>query len=366
MVPINKYPYTDLHEMNLDYLLQEMTKLHSTIAHILEIIKELGPATKGRRYIMMSDSYGDYLNSQGNNFFTQALLNVGVTDFYDIHLGGSGFVRPAPRNFLDLLIQNEGTITNKETITDIFVLSGANDQIYPHQIEGRIEAFMAYVKTHYPNATVHIGCFTRAWEPDIIMNVKQTYAAYEKCVLYGAKYIANSQYIMMNIEDFNLDNVHPSQVGIDKLTRYLEAYLVNGYFDVDEVATLTFENGTKGVISVDSVEQRQHNAHITFVPTSAGSALTFTFSTSTSCAVGETLITDVFKVTKGFLVSDDTNNLCVHGILKDGSFWSIANMYIATAQMGLDFGVGFVVYSGSAHTFSTPVFIAAEQTVKPF
>ena len=138
-----------------------------------------------RRFVILSDSYGDHVNSNGNNFYTQAMLDLGYTqdvDWYDIHLGGSGFIRPAPRNFTDLLIQNDALILDKDTITDVVVCSGANDQMTPGDILPNIQIFCEYVKEHYRNAKISIGCFTRAWEPAIIAETKDTYRAYEECV----------------------------------------------------------------------------------------------------------------------------------------------------------------------------------------
>lgn len=33
-IPINKYPYTDLHEMNLDYILQQLAELTARVEEL--------------------------------------------------------------------------------------------------------------------------------------------------------------------------------------------------------------------------------------------------------------------------------------------------------------------------------------------
>ena len=42
MIPIDKYPYTDLHELNLDYVLEVIRALEAKIKELEERIEALG------------------------------------------------------------------------------------------------------------------------------------------------------------------------------------------------------------------------------------------------------------------------------------------------------------------------------------
>ena len=40
--PINEYPYTDLHELNLDYVLQQLAEMQAKIKELEERVEALG------------------------------------------------------------------------------------------------------------------------------------------------------------------------------------------------------------------------------------------------------------------------------------------------------------------------------------
>lgn len=42
MIPIDKYPYTDLHELNLDYVLKIIAELEAKVKELEERIEVLG------------------------------------------------------------------------------------------------------------------------------------------------------------------------------------------------------------------------------------------------------------------------------------------------------------------------------------
>ena len=41
-IPVNKYPYTDLHELNLDYVLEELKRLQAEIDELDQRVTDLG------------------------------------------------------------------------------------------------------------------------------------------------------------------------------------------------------------------------------------------------------------------------------------------------------------------------------------
>lgn len=41
MIPVNKYPYTDVHELNLDYILDELAKIIAKLKELEERLEAL-------------------------------------------------------------------------------------------------------------------------------------------------------------------------------------------------------------------------------------------------------------------------------------------------------------------------------------
>lgn len=258
-----------------------------------------------RNYIIICDSYGERYNSESRNYFTQAFYELGITSFYDFSMGSAGFTRTGNLNFLAVLQDNESVIPDKDAITDIIVMGGANDQLSTPDIDAGISAFMAYAKAQYKNATISIGHFTNTLQTPYSGSLHTSILEYKKaCAKYGAAYITNSEFCMARLDYHENDAVHPSESGQRALTRYFQQFILAGYFDVKEVVKTAFTALDPSVtITTDAVLFTQLNGMVTVQGSRAASGLVISFSSSKTIATGLQIMADLFKITKGFFYS---------------------------------------------------------------
>ena len=178
-------------------------------------------STANKKYIFIADSYGNYTNSNSQNFIDVACsyLNINASDYYDFHRGSAGFSRSGDLNFLKVLQDNESSITNKNEITDIYVLGGANDQTTnsADTINNGIIAFINYVKANYKNAIIYIGFVSKSFEYDFYGNAQNTFNCYSNSVKYGAIYLNNSESITQQFSMFRSDRVHPTESAVNEI-----------------------------------------------------------------------------------------------------------------------------------------------------
>lgn len=423
----NEYPYTDFHEINLDWILRQIMKLHKDydefkalntitfsgewditnqypawtivntnngteayisvqpvpagitldnynywrfVANYTNVLADLQnrvvtlegdvqtldarvSALEDMTCIVLTDSYGNYTNVDGRNFIGEAFNSLGITSFYDFHLGSAGFSRTGALNFLSVLQANESVIPDKNNITDVIVCGGANDQISANiaQTLPGIQAFISYVKTEYPNAKIHIGHFTNTLENGLVELYRQSVFLYEQCVNYGAAYMENSQHIMRKLAFFNSDNVHPSQDGIAALAKYLASYLLNGHIDVNEYADSTIAAGSATVYN-DRLKQIQHNGTITykFQGLSMGS---FIPGSPLSIVSGENTFDNILTFSDGFCYSDDGINVSFDGYFMTATLHLPASVYVKKIAANKVVNLGLIVYSDAAYTVSS-------------
>ena len=176
-------------------------------------------STANKKYIFIADSYGNYTNSTNQNFIDVvcSYLNINSSDYYDFHRGSAGFSGEGNLNFLKVLQDNESNIPNKDEITDIYVLGGANDQVpsSADTINNGIIAFINYVKQNYKKAIIYIGFVSKSFESAFYGNAQNTFNCYSNCVKYGAVYLNNSESITQQFSMFRPDRVHPTESAVN-------------------------------------------------------------------------------------------------------------------------------------------------------
>lgn len=283
----NMYPHTDLHELNLDWVLSVCKKAEQFVdGDISEYIREqlddlyidssYDPETEslilvlrdpdsqepveitvsddvisnivlnGTAYpvkdemargpvevIVIGDSYGtgeQYNTGQTTSptwiGYLREMLNIPVGKWHTSSVNGSGFV--SGTTFLNQLTTLAASITNKKAVTDILIGGGYND--YGESVDSimsAIQAFDTYARATFPNARIHLAMI--GWTS--IMNVRNsmtdhTWIAYPRCADYGWRFLTGTQYIMHNYRLFCPDHFHPNQDGQLALARGIcEAFL---------------------------------------------------------------------------------------------------------------------------------------------
>ena len=171
-----------------------------------------------RNIILIGDSYAEGYNApelKGWGKYVIEYLNDINIPAVETYEGGAGIVNVGNdgHTFLGLLQNLE--YENKESVTDIVVAGGYNDNSYTtSQIRNAISSFMDYVQEYYPNAKVYFAMIGNNAGTDnaslVIRNnlLYQVLNGYRTCNEFGAIYIENSEIINRNYTLFYSDNVH--------------------------------------------------------------------------------------------------------------------------------------------------------------
>lgn len=201
-----------------------------------------------RKIIVIGDSYGiqQFDASPILKFFWEIIAeNLSLTEnvnIFEACRSGASFTNG---NFLGRLQQVSANISNKETITDIFIVGGYNDSysnITVNNILTGMTNLNNYVKANYINARVsvaHVGydnpyILDNSWNvsTDRILKSIDTYK--KGSALLGWRYISGAEYILHNYDStyWQADGVHPSQLGQNELGQYLTEGFLNGYVNI--------------------------------------------------------------------------------------------------------------------------------------
>lgn len=281
---INRYPYTDLHELNLDFLLSKIKELSEKMdlfipLNTIEFKGQWDITQAYSQWNVVTDNNLGYIalkpvpegiqlnnteywalifdyNSILNPFKTKNIICIGDSyantgkwadtlvnimgldaDQYHInYLGGTGFVADiggGTNGFLRLLTESAQVIIKKEEITDIIVAGGYNDNIhFPDSsgvsaIRNQIAAFKTYANDTFPNAKIHVGFIAYNRYPiggvpidDLLFT---QYAYKGACLDNNIDYLEGAQYALtFGVGNLmNGDGVHPNTTGGGFIAEYL-------------------------------------------------------------------------------------------------------------------------------------------------
>lgn len=267
----NLGPYTNFHELNQDWFLQEFNKLvaqwkamqknfdslqdafNDLKNYVQDYFKNLDVQEeinnkldslvadgyfdtflndyfknlRKRVFILIGDSYGEnpyeYKGGWTNPFKNFSGLTEGVDCFTNC-VGGTGFVKTGNtgKTFLDLLKDiNIGTV-NPEDVTDILVCGGCNDvdTIY-NDLNTAILSFRNYCKQHFVNANINIsmiGIFKASERRKLLLS--KVLRSYQLAVNYGMRYI-DSTCCLHRYDFIGEDGIHPTSAGCINIGRNL-------------------------------------------------------------------------------------------------------------------------------------------------
>lgn len=282
------FPYTNFHDLNLDWILKEMknfldhyTDINKSIDEGVEtltnktnegteaidentetnldtlnkwyqthytLLENLIDSVQQRSHnvILVSDSYGTRLDSEGRTWLQIFQSITNCTLMGSVAYPGGGFYQG---NLLTALQNIESTIEYPETVTDIVIACGANDITYDYTgIRAGIRDFATYCKSQYPNARIylaHIGIIIDSEKMTDRYN--KSLSAYRDCILYGMLYLENSEYILKNTSLItNIDYIHPSEAGVAEIGRQIANMFLAGGSTVSysQKPTMTPQTGT--------------------------------------------------------------------------------------------------------------------------
>lgn len=267
----NLGPYTNFHELNQDWFLQEFNKIiaqwkamqknfdnlqdafNDLKSYVQDYFKNLDVQEeinnkldslvangyfdtflndyfknlKKRVFILIGDSYGEnpyeYKGGWTTPFKSFSGLTEGVDCFTNC-VGGTGFIKTGNtgKTFLDLLKDiNIGTV-NPEDVTDILVCGGCNDvdTIY-NDLNTAILSFRNYCKQHFVNANINIsmiGIFKACGRRKLLLST--VLRSYQLAVNYGMRYI-DSTCCLHRYDFIGEDGIHPTSAGCINIGRNL-------------------------------------------------------------------------------------------------------------------------------------------------
>ena len=267
----NLGPYTNFHELNLDWFLQEFNKLiaqwkamqknfdnlqdafNDLKRYVQDYFKNLDVQEeinnkidslvangyfntflndyfknlKKRVFILIGDSYGEnpyeYKGGWTTPFKNFSGLTEGVDCFTNC-VGGTGFVKTGNtgKTFLDLLKDINISTVNPGDVTDILVCGGCNDvDTTYNDLNTAILAFRNYCKQHFVNANINIsmiGIFKASGRRKLLLS--KVLRSYQLAVNYGMMYI-DSTCCLHRYDFIGEDGVHPTSAGCINIGRNL-------------------------------------------------------------------------------------------------------------------------------------------------
>lgn len=279
------YPYTNLHELNLDWILQEMKRVAAESAstkeaqaelkefveqHIDEIPAEvarqlqemadsgelvelLGGSIvtqltnrKGRKWLFIGDSYANRPDDWDNTIvdrwnLSRADLTAGdtytdSTDCFMIRWGGYGFLGIETSNpdiggkWIDLCNEYWPADVDKNSITDIVIVGGYNDRLQSYDdLTAAIRQFNALFTSTFVNAQVWLAEVGADVSNRLNMQrLRTVYEAYKDQAngLKNWRYISGSEGVLHFVKSNNAtDFHHPTPEGGKMLGAYIAAAL---------------------------------------------------------------------------------------------------------------------------------------------
>lgn len=195
-----------------------------------------------RKMIFIGDSYILGYSNDGQIYTSFAEI-IKANSSYDITVlgaSGAGFANAGTlpteqKNFLALLQTYNGTESDKNAITDIFVFGGFNDRTHTDtEIYEAMTSFNEYSRNNFPNALIHVSFIGWTTNGSEYESLAKTCMAYSQCGIRGMSYIKNSEYILHNTRYFTSDGVHPNNSGHAVLASYILSSINGNDIDVIE------------------------------------------------------------------------------------------------------------------------------------
>ena len=224
-----------------------------------------------RKYILIGDSFS--IPDASYAKLMQDTLGADKVFLYDWSIvQPPGFA--SQLNFLTILQAIEADITNTNEITDIVCIGGTNDVPHISDVPAGIDAFCAYAKAHFVNATVSIGMLSmgRAYKTNAIAKAYRDGAIRNSC-----KYIRGLPNLMCDPQYLSGDGVHPTTQGYTFYAPYIVHAIIQGYAEYSFSFTLSL----KPASGFSGLQQSATGDLIVYV-TDQGVTMRLSFSTITA------------------------------------------------------------------------------------
>lgn len=201
---------------------------------ISDINKELNT---NRGFYILMDSWGDPLFNGNYQMIEKIKEYAGITGlWYGRGHAGGGFGQPELGNNFknDVNVMRRDIPENEwPLITDVYIFAGANDyDMNGTDIINGIGDFISYLHQYFPNAKVKIGAVSNTMQGSKVANGGKVVENYQKCNIYGATYLNNSEWVFRRFKDYDNTLSHPNASGSDYLAKQLAKFIHNDNIDV--------------------------------------------------------------------------------------------------------------------------------------
>lgn len=267
------FPYTNFHDLNLDWIVKTMKDTGITVEEIKQYINTLDTtiqekieeeipeaveeavqsgvveeallSVRTRRYIFIGDSYAEGYTPDGNVTGFPELIKtyLGLTEnenFYSIYRGGAGFghLENSDNAFDTLLKSISANVYNKDSITDIVFAGGYNDNsLAKTDILNGIVRCNTFIKNTYTNPSLRVWLFAIGY------NAKSPAVRFRIYDRYNDVY-AKSYFIYKKLTKaickydwFATDGIHPLNNAQDAIAKGI----IHSLFGSTDVGTPIYE-----------------------------------------------------------------------------------------------------------------------------
>ena len=222
-IPGNMWPYSDLHTLNLDWLIKTVkelfiktenlekdvndctnyidnvdgeiqekinTEIPTAVQNAISagLFNEVLTAARTRRILFIGDSYAEGWTPDGSvtafPSIVKNLMHISDSNFFSVHKGGAKFgaVAGSEYAFDEVLYSFLSSITHKESITDIVFTGGYNDSSSTDQaIRDGIQRCKNLISTHFTNPSLKIYLFALGYHTNSPSTRFTLWKKYNEC-----------------------------------------------------------------------------------------------------------------------------------------------------------------------------------------
>lgn len=245
MAIFNDFPYSNLHNENLQWIIETLKQSGASIGEIstalekvqeeianLDIPANISQITsnfKNDYFVICGDSYcverADYKTWP---MLLRDQLGLPEIQYQNISIGGYGFIGQNGTHQGQL---SSASITaDKNKITKIFVGCGYNDRTYKADaIYSAMASFDSYVKVNFPNAEIILIYAAMDNVAATRSQLATVYQAYSRCAELGWKMI-DAHCLIAGLYYMRDDGHHPNAQGSQELFKKISAEIRGGQY----------------------------------------------------------------------------------------------------------------------------------------
>ena len=245
MAIFNDFPYSNLHNENLAWIIDTLKQSGASISEIstalekvqedianLDIPANISQITsnfKNDYFIICGDSYC----VERSDYKTWPMLlrdQLGLPDsqYQNISIGGYGFIGQNGTHQGQL--SSAAITSDKNKITKIFVGCGYNDRTYEADaIYSAMASFNDYVKANFPNAEIILVYAAMDSGANSRAQLATVFQAYSRCAELGWKMI-DAHCLIAGMYYMRDDGHHPNEQGSLELFKKISAEIRGGQY----------------------------------------------------------------------------------------------------------------------------------------